>query len=94
MGAQLAQLSDAVQGGVEVVRYSPQRFRWRSTLREYRIGAEHLDRAILGGRGLARRAYTAIRDQEPIPAALSHAVIDLGDAVRQRSSPRSPGTTA
>ncbi|MFC3499756.1 FUSC family protein [Micromonospora krabiensis] len=82
MGAQLAQLSDAVQGGVEVVRYSPQRFRWRSTLREYRVGAEHLERAVLGARGLARRAYSAISDQEPIPPALGLAVIDLGDAVR------------
>ncbi|WP_410811133.1 FUSC family protein [Micromonospora sp. 067-2] len=83
MGAQLAQLSDAVQGGAEVVRYSPQRLRWRNTLREYRAGAEHLDRAVLGGRGLARRAYTAISDGEAIPAALSDAVIDLGGAVRQ-----------
>ncbi|MBU8861817.1 MULTISPECIES: FUSC family protein [unclassified Micromonospora] len=81
MGAQLTQLSDAVQGGLEVVRYSPQRFRWRSTLREYRIGAEHLDRAVLGARGLARRAYTAISDDEPIPAVLGHAVVDLGHAV-------------
>jgi uncharacterized membrane protein YgaE (UPF0421/DUF939 family) len=81
MGGELQRLSDAFQGASEVVKYSPQRRHWHNSLDRIRDGAEHLDRAVRSSRGLTRRAVTLIQDNEPIPATLPAAVIDLGLAV-------------
>ncbi|MFI7072598.1 aromatic acid exporter family protein [Micromonospora sediminicola] len=81
MDGQLQQLSEALQGAGEVVQYSPQRRRWRNTLRQYIDGAEYFTRAIQVSRGLAHRAQTAIDDHERNLDVLGGAVVTLGAAV-------------
>ncbi|MFE9960325.1 aromatic acid exporter family protein [Micromonospora sp. NPDC005299] len=81
MDGQLQQLSEALQGASEVVHYSPQRRRWRNTLRQYVDAAEHLGRAIQASRGIARRAQSAIEDHERNLDVLGGAVTTLSAAV-------------
>ncbi|SCF18567.1 hypothetical protein GA0074695_4123 [Micromonospora viridifaciens] len=82
-GPLLDQFMDAVRGAAEVVRYSPQRRRWRNALQQYHESATYLDRVVRGSRGVARRARTAIEDHERLPPALAGAVGDLATAVQE-----------
>ncbi|MDG4795840.1 FUSC family protein [Micromonospora sp. WMMD1082] len=78
---QLRQVSDVVTAAEEVVRFSPLRWRRRRALAAYGAGAEHLDRAFRSSRTLVRRAATALRDHEPVPAGLPAAVEHFGQGV-------------
>lgn len=80
--SQLRQLVAVTTAADEVVRLSPVRWRRRRAIAAYRRGVTHMERAFRNSRGLVRRIGTALRDEEPVPAALPAAVEHLGEAVR------------
>ncbi|RIV37069.1 FUSC family protein [Micromonospora radicis] len=80
--SELRQIREVVTAAEEVVRFSPLRWRRRRALAAYRAGAVHLDRAFRNSRTLVRRAATALRDHEPVPADLPAAVEHFGQGVR------------
>ncbi|RAN94751.1 uncharacterized protein GAR05_04841 [Micromonospora saelicesensis] len=79
---QLRQLVAVTTAADEVVRLSPVRWRRRRAIAAYRRGVTHMERAFRNSRGLVRRIGTALRDEEPVPAALPAAVEHLGESVR------------
>ncbi|RAO44551.1 uncharacterized protein GAR06_03874 [Micromonospora saelicesensis] len=79
---QLRQLVAVTTAADEVVRLSPVRWRRRRAIAAYRRGVTHMERAFRNSRGLVRRIGTAVRDEEPVPAALPAAVEHLGESVR------------
>ncbi len=78
----VGRINEAVTAAQEVVRLSPVRWHRRRTLAAYGRALEHLDRAFRNSRALVRRAGTALRDREPVPAGLPAAVERIGEAVR------------
>ncbi|MFE0588506.1 aromatic acid exporter family protein [Micromonospora echinospora] len=79
---ELDRLDEVVDAAVEVVRYSPVRWRNRRVLAAYQNGAEHMDRAFRNSRSLVRRIGTVLRDGETVPPQLPAAVERFGEAVR------------
>ncbi|WBB89490.1 FUSC family protein [Verrucosispora sp. WMMC514] len=78
---QLALLNDAVSGAGEAVAVSPARWHRRREFEHYQRGTRYLDLSVGGGQEMLRRAATAVRDGEPIPAGLAAAVHYFGDAL-------------
>ncbi|MFC4107873.1 aromatic acid exporter family protein [Micromonospora zhanjiangensis] len=93
MAAQVDRMNEAVQGAEEVVRIAPARWPRREDVDWYARGARNLSLVIDDAQGLARRAATLLRYDEPLPAALADAVGCLTAAVRQlrEVSRRRPG---
>ncbi|MEG3636540.1 FUSC family protein [Micromonospora palythoicola] len=81
LGPQLGLLKDAVSGAQEAVAVSPARWHRRREFEHYQRGTRYLDLAVGGGQEMLRRAATAVRDNEPIPAGLAAAVHYFGDAL-------------
>ena len=79
--AQHEQLAEELTLGSESVLLAPLRWRDRSALERYRHSAVHVERATRNTRVLARRSATAIKDAEPVPAALGEALRTLASAV-------------
>ena len=75
----LADLRQAAEEGLEVVRQSPFRRRHREQVRNVAALAEPLDRAVRNARVLVRRAVAAMRYEEQVPATYVDLVADLAD---------------
>ncbi len=60
---------------------SPARWHRRGEFEHYQRGTRYLDLSVGGGQEMLRRAATAVRDGEPMPAGLSAAVHYFGDAL-------------
>ncbi|MER7471357.1 FUSC family protein [Micromonospora sp. NPDC000018] len=82
ISGELGRFSEALTGASEVVTLAPARWHRRHALARYREAGEQLLRALGNSRGLARRAVSAIEDNEPIPDSLPAAVACLAGAVR------------
>jgi uncharacterized membrane protein YgaE (UPF0421/DUF939 family) len=76
-----AAFSAAIVAARENVALAPARWRSRGALGQYVDGANQITYALRNVRVLARRAITALDDEEPIPAALPASIALLGDAV-------------
>jgi uncharacterized membrane protein YgaE (UPF0421/DUF939 family) len=76
-----AAFSAAIAAARENVAFAPARWRNRGALGQYVEGADHLTYALRNVRVMARRAITALGDEEHIPAALPASIALLGDAV-------------
>ena len=79
--ASFAAFSGAIAAASENVAFAPARWRNRGALGQYVDGADHLTYGLRNVRVLARRAITALGDEEHIPAALPASIALLGDAV-------------
>jgi uncharacterized membrane protein YgaE (UPF0421/DUF939 family) len=75
-------LRAALRSGHEVTRVSPLLRRRRSVLRRYAELAERSDYAMRNARVLARRAYTALCDDEPAAPEFADVLGELAGAVR------------
>lgn len=71
----------ALEAGHEIARFAPIRWRRRHDLEHYEVAADPVDRALRNTRVLARRALTALRDQEPVPRPLPAMLEELAGAV-------------
>ncbi|MFI7078636.1 aromatic acid exporter family protein [Micromonospora sp. NPDC049903] len=78
---QVKLIKDAVAGAQEAVAISPARWHRRTDFEHYERGVRYLDLAVRGCQELLRRAATAVRDDEPVPAGLPAAVHYFGDAL-------------
>ncbi|BCJ53742.1 hypothetical protein Asp14428_52170 [Actinoplanes sp. NBRC 14428] len=76
-----AAFAAAAAAASENVAFAPARWRSRGALGQYVEGAPHLTYALRNVRVLARRAITAMGDEEHIPSCLPASVGLLGDAV-------------
>ncbi|WP_341720122.1 FUSC family protein [Micromonospora sp. FIMYZ51] len=74
-------LTDAVSGAEEAVAISPLRWHRRREFEHYERGTRFLGLSIRGAQEMLRRAATATRDGEPMPAGLPAAVHYFGDAL-------------
>jgi uncharacterized membrane protein YgaE (UPF0421/DUF939 family) len=74
-------LRDAIAAGDETATLAPIRWRSRPALYRYQHGAVHMERATRNARVLSRRARSAVRDAEAIPAELPTALGLLADGV-------------
>jgi uncharacterized membrane protein YgaE (UPF0421/DUF939 family) len=72
----------ALRGGQEVTRVAPLHRRRRRVLRRYQELAPRADYAMRNARVLARRAYTALSDDEPTAPELADLLSELSGAVR------------
>ncbi|WP_308282780.1 FUSC family protein [Pseudonocardia nigra] len=77
------ELRSALRGGQEVTRVSPLLRRRRRVLRRFAELAERADYAMRNARVLARRAYTALCDDEPAAPEFADVLGELAGAVRQ-----------
>jgi uncharacterized membrane protein YgaE (UPF0421/DUF939 family) len=76
-----AAFSAAIAAARENVAFAPARWRSRGALAQYVEGADQITYALRNVRVMARRAITALGDDEHIPAALPASIALLGDAV-------------
>jgi uncharacterized membrane protein YgaE (UPF0421/DUF939 family) len=78
---QMRALDEALVVARETARFSPGRRSTRSELDRYARGARHIDFAVRNTRVLARHTLRFLRNGGSAPAALPHAVRELGQAV-------------
>ena len=83
--AALADLRQAAEEGLEIVRQSPFRRRHREQVRNVAALAEPLDRAVRNARVLVRRVAAATRYEEQVPATYVDLVSDLADVTARLS---------
>jgi uncharacterized membrane protein YgaE (UPF0421/DUF939 family) len=83
--AALADLRQAAEEGLEVVRQSPFRWRHRDQVQGVAALAEPLDRAVRNARVLVRRVAAATRYEETVPPAYVDLVADLADVADKLS---------
>jgi len=76
-----AAFAQAATAARENVAFAPARWRTRGALSQYVDGATDLTYALRNVRVLARRAITALDDQETVPSCLPASITLLGDAV-------------
>ena len=81
----LADLRQAAEEGLEIVRQSPFRRRHRQQVQNVAALAEPLDRAVRNARVLVRRAVAAMRYEEQVPATYVDLVADLADITERLS---------
>ena len=79
--ASVNELRSALQAGQEIARFAPIRWRRRGDLDRYEKAAAPIDRALRNTRVLARRALSALRDDEPVPRPLPGMLEELAGAV-------------
>ena len=80
--AELATLTEAIEGAKETALLSPARWHRRSELTHYAEAADPIDRTMRNSGTLIRRAVTLIEDAEPVPEPMPDAVAHLAEAVR------------
>ena len=80
--AELATLTEAIEGAKETALLSPARWHRRSELTHYAEAADPIDRTMRNSGTLIRRAVTLIEDAEPVPEPMPQAVAHLAEAVR------------
>ena len=83
--AALADLRQAAEEGLEIVRQSPFRRRHREQVRNVAALAEPLDRAVRNARVLVRRVAAATRYEEQVPATYVDLVSDLAEVTARLS---------
>lgn len=71
----------ALEGGAEIARFAPIRWRRRRDLDRYETASTPIDRALRNTRVLARRALAALRDGEPVPRPLPGMLEELAGTV-------------
>ncbi|MFE9200910.1 aromatic acid exporter family protein [Micromonospora sp. NPDC007230] len=79
--AELAALSEAIEGAKETATISPARWHRRSELTHYAEAADPIDRAMRNSGTLIRRSVTLIEDEEPIPGPMPDAISHLAQSV-------------
>ena len=78
---QVKLLNDAISGAQEAVAVSPLRWHRRAEFEHYERGSRSIGLAVGGAYEMLRRAATAIRDGERLPAGLPAAIHHLSDAI-------------
>ena len=83
--AALADLRQAAEEGLEIVRQSPFKRRHRTQMLNVAALAEPLDRAVRNARVLVRRVAAATRHEEQVPATYVDLVADLAEVTARLS---------
>ena len=74
-------LRGSLEAGRETAALSPLRWRARPVLAGYLEAEVYIERAIRNARVMMRRTVSLLRNAEPVPAALGHALSGLAEAV-------------
>jgi uncharacterized membrane protein YgaE (UPF0421/DUF939 family) len=80
--AAIDELTEAMEGSLEISRIAPVRWHQRGQLVGYLDAAEPIDHVARNLRVLARHTITLLRRKEPVPDPLPAALRALGGAVR------------